>query len=187
MSLFKTDKKMTLSELEIKFPGAVREFTKWWMDKFHLSDKHFDQGIMQHKYLVWCRFLGEPSNELTYFTDIAIQRRLVEIIGNYEKALQSEQRYSDPLDKLTDMPWEQRNELTKKTWIRKSKPGICDTLVPLTNFIRPSLFDSLIPFTGRNAEIRQENDTYEYSDEQMWKDNIQWAWDVQAGKIKIPF
>lgn len=180
--------KRTFQQFSVNFPQAANEFEYWLMSQYRISPKDYDASITLHRYIIMARFLGEVTEPPRFVGDDAIEDLIVTMMERYENAINTSSKF-DPLTDLTNLDWQTRNQVTEQSFVRQTRPSIHDAFIPLTNFRRPALSDTLIPYEGRSSDFAQTVTAVEDSmdSEQFWIDNIQWAWDVQAGKIKIPF
>jgi len=170
---------------------AANEFQYWLINTFNVRMNQYDESIMTHRYIILCRFLGDCLEPPKYANDGKLEELIIEKFSDYADAL-SKYKDVDPLAELTNLPWKQRNIMNDKMFIRKTLPGISDALKPLTNFLLPSLYDALIPFKHRNAVYDalpspESHIKVTPEEEQFWLDAVQWSWDIDNGKIKIPF
>ena len=182
--------KRLFNDLELDYPAATAEFEEWMMSNYQLHRGLYDESISPHRYMILCRFLGESVDLPKYMMDQVIEERIDTLLSGYESALK--QNPADPLETIAEMPFRERNEIMEKTFVRKTNPSLYDCLKPLTNYLLPGLFDTLIPYEGRKSLYAAEIVVYDdrivsAEEEQLWLDNIQWSYDVKSGKINIPF
>ena len=97
----------------------------------------------------------------------------------------------DPLKELNNMDWAQRNKHTEETFVRQTRPSIHDCLIDVSKMRRKNISDAMVPFVGRSSDfgrtVTAGDDDSLWLGDQFWSNNIQWSWDVLAGKIEIPF
>lgn len=182
--------KTTFQQFNVNFPKAASEFEYWLMSQYRISPKDYDESITIHRYVIMARFLGEVTEPPRFVGDDAIENMITAMLERYENAINVSSKF-DPLMDLTNLDWQTRNKVTEQLFVRQSRPSIHDALISLTNFRRPSLSDALIPYEGRSFDFAQtvelDEENRKIMEDMYWIDNIQWAWDVQAGKIEIPF
>ena len=167
----------------------MNEFEFWLVNQYKIRPKDYDDSITLHRYIIMARFMGEPTDPPRFAGEDALEDMIEALVARYENAINVSSK-RDPLTDLTNLDWETRNIMTEKTFVSQSNPSIKDALIPLTNFRLPSLSDTLIPWDRRSAQIPHQiepsKESWAMMEEITWKDNIQWAWDVSAGKIQIP-
>jgi hypothetical protein len=178
--------KKTFQQLSVNFPQAMSEFAFWLVNQYKIREKEFDESISIHRYIIMARFIGENTEPPRFANDQLLETYIEDMLSRYESAINIVTK-TDPLMDLTNLDWKTRNEMTEKTFTRQTNPSIRDTLVMLTNFRLPGLSDTLIPYKGRSLEFGRMVSLGEPDTDQFWIDNIKWAWDVNAGKIEIPF
>lgn len=183
--------KRTFQQLYVNFPQAAHEFSFWMMNQYKIREQDYDDSISEHRYIIAARFFGEPTEAPAYVNADGLEEKLEDMFNRYQQAIVMVSD-KDPLKELTNLDWKTRNEMTEQSFTRKTNPGLRDCLILLTKFRLPGLSDALIPWKGITSEFGRQihamsDSSASLDEEQVWLENIQWAWDVSAGKIKIPF
>lgn len=182
--------------MEKQFPRATQEFKLWIYQNFRVLEDQYNDAISSHRYTIAARFFGYPTEPPAYAMEDVIEQKIIEMISKYQEALDA--KIKDPLKTLGNLSFDQRNEFMEKNFQRKTLPAIHDFLIPLTNFILPSLFDTLIPYQGRSsifgprvtAEKPDLNQDTEYNPyavtpemDKEWIDNIEFSWKIRTEDI----
>lgn len=178
------------SELFRQFPQGAKHFSGWCFNQYQVTMQMYDDSIAEHRYIIAARFFGHPVVPPKYVIEDQLEEIIYKMFVDYEAALVKDKL--DPMDELYNLSWQKRNNMNDEVLFkRQTTPSIRDTLIPLTNFVRPSLIDTLVPYTRRMSdcglEIKPTGIMVGSAVTQEWIDSIQWAWDVSANKIKIPF
>jgi len=181
--------KHTYTELFKQFPQGAKHFSGWCFNQFKVSMAMYDDSISEHRYIIAARYFGYPVKPPKYALEAQMEDIIYKMFMDYEAALVKDK--ADPMDELCNLDWQSRNSMNEELFKRQTKPSIRETLIPLTNFIRPGLIDTLVPFKARSSDIGLEiKPTGIIAGSPMtqeWIDSIQWSWDVKEGKIQIPF
>jgi hypothetical protein len=169
------------------YPNAMHAFSSYMLSKFQVTMKMYDETVTDNRYIIAARFFGWSLN----IPDEDPERAITEMLYDYEEAFKKDSG-KDPLKELVDMEWKERNEKLEETFKRPVQDYISNCLIPLTNYRFDSISDCLIPYQVRKSpyELIKELDAsvkVTFEEQQLWLDNIQFAWNVSAGKIEIPF
>jgi len=180
--------KKTFQQLYVNFPQVTHKFSFWMLSQYKIREEDYDDSISEHRYIIAARFFGESTDLPTFLNADGLEDRIEDMFDRYQKA-EAIVSNQDPLDKLSNLDWKTRNDMTEKLFTRKTNPGLRDTLIRLTNFRLPALSDALIPLKVKKPEFGLKDQALEtvMDNHQLWLDNIRWAWDVKANKIEIPF
>jgi len=173
------------TELFRQFPQGAKFFSGWCFNQFKVTMAMYDESISEHRYIIAARYFGHPTVPPKYVMEDQLEEIIYKMFADHEAALVKDK--IDPMDELSNLSWQKRNSMNDELFKRQTNPSIRDTLIPLTNFIRPGLIDTLVPYKGRSSNFSQTVTPGSPLIDQEWIDNITWSWEVKAGKIQIPF